>query len=139
MQSAELEIESRKRLQLVTVESIPKSKKAKTIVNLLCLEEAGRNKYSEELVFSSHKDGDAAVLCSSTKKLYQHPPIGAVSRVNILVKEDGTYNFQVGMYSTEKGLVSSDDDCLDILMTFLLYYELLGICIYASNIIIYRP
>ncbi len=32
MQSAELEIESRKRLQLVTVESIPKSKKAKTTV-----------------------------------------------------------------------------------------------------------
>ncbi len=46
---AECRIRSRKRLQLVTVESIPKSKKAKTIVNLLCLEEAGRNKYCDFL------------------------------------------------------------------------------------------
>ncbi len=115
MQSAETE--SRKRLQLVPAESIPKSKKAKTIVNLLCLEEAGKNKYSDELVFSLHKDGDAAVLYSSTRKLYQHPPIGAVSRVKINVKEDGSYNFQVGMYSKEKGLLSSDDEYLAILKT----------------------
>ena len=49
--------------------------------------------------------------CTSTLQL-PAPSNWAVSRVNILVKEDGTYNFQVDMYSKEKGLVSRDDDIL---------------------------
>ena len=91
-------------------------KKAKYSVNLHDLEEAGRQRYSD-LVFSSCEIDGGPVLICTTKKLYTHPPIGAVSRVKIIVKEDGRYDFQVSVYSKEQGLVSNKDEYLHILET----------------------
>ena len=69
------------------------------------LEEASKLLYPE-LVFASCVDenGNCALTCSR-RDLYNHPPLGLVSRVRIVLDQNGKYSFQVLLFSEEEGTI----------------------------------
>ena len=48
----------------------------------------------------------------SRRDMYNHPPLGIVSRVYVVIDEDGKYDYQVLLFSKEKGCISTVDDYL---------------------------
>ena len=60
-----------------------------------------------ELVFAIRtvkEHGVGAVTCCQ-KEMYNHPPLGLISRVQIVVDEDGKYDYQVLIFTEEKGYI----------------------------------
>ena len=54
---------------------------------------------------------DRCITCSR-RDLHNHPPLGLVSRVQVVVNQDGKYDFQVILFSKEKGSITTIDDYL---------------------------
>ena len=75
------------------------------------LEESGKQQYPD-LAFVSciNEHGDSVLTCSR-RDLYNHPPLGLVSRVQV-VDQDGKYDFQVLLFSKERGSVTTIDEYL---------------------------
>lgn len=69
--------------------------------------EAGKNRFPELLY--SLSSAEKFLVCTR-KDLHNHPPIGMISRVWIIVAEDGGYDFQVLFFSKEKGNISNIED-----------------------------
>lgn len=44
------------------------------------------------------------------KDVYNHPPSGLISRVQITIDQDSQYNFQVLLFNKEKGSISTVDE-----------------------------
>ena len=76
------------------------------------LKKTGEEKYPD-LVFVSctNELGDGVLTCSR-RDVYNHPPLGLVSRIQIVVDQDGKYDFQVLLFSKEKGSISTTDEYL---------------------------
>ena len=55
-------------------------------------------------------DSGGVFLVCSRKDLHNHPPIGMINRVRLIISEDGSYNLQVIFCSKEKGIVSNVED-----------------------------
>ena len=72
-------------------------KKAKIVsFTLEQLDKAGKEKYITDLVFVAgiNENGDGVLTCSR-RDVYNHPPLGLVSRVQVVVDQDGKYDFTV--------------------------------------------
>lgn len=54
------------------------------------------------------------VLSCPRKDLHNHPPIGMIHRVRLVVAEDGRYDFQVIFCSKEKGVINTSNDFLKL-------------------------
>ena len=48
------------------------------------------------------------------KDMYDHPPLGTVSRVSIVINETGGYDFRVLMFVKERGTIASVDQFLGL-------------------------
>ena len=78
------------------------------------LEEASKLLYPE-LVFASCVDENRnCALTCSRRDLYNHPPLGLVSRVRIVLDQNGKYSFQVLLFSKEEGSINTIDEYLQL-------------------------
>ena len=78
------------------------------------LQEAGKQHYPDlAFVSCTNERGDNVLTCSR-RDLHDHPPVGLVSRVQIVVDQDGSYDFQVVMFSKEKGSITTVDEYLEL-------------------------
>ena len=76
------------------------------------LEEAGKQMYPDlAFIACTNECGDSVLTCSR-RDLYNHPPLGLVSRVQVVVNQDGKYDFQVILFSKEKGSITTIGDYL---------------------------
>ena len=57
------------------------------------------------------EDGVGAITCHR-RDMYNHPPLGLVSQVQVVVDQDGKYDYQVLLFSKEKGCISTIDEYL---------------------------
>ena len=90
-------------------------KRSKTVYfTLQELEEAGEQWYPELVTTSCTNEDGNNVLACSRRDFHNHPPLGLVSRVQIIVDQDGKYDFQVVMFSKEKGSINTVDDHLEL-------------------------
>ena len=76
------------------------------------LKEAGKQQYPDlSFVSCTNEHGDSVLKCSR-RDLHSHPPLGLISRVQVVVNQDGTYDFQVVMFNKEKGSITTIDEYL---------------------------
>ena len=62
------------------------------------LEEAGKQLYPDLAFMSCTNECGDSVLTCSRRDLHNHPPLGLVSRVQVVVNQDGKYDFQVILF-----------------------------------------
>lgn len=72
--------------------------------------EVGKKHFPDLEFCLNHADLGEKFLVCSRKELHNHPPLGMIQRVKILVCEDGNYDFQVTFCSKEKGVITDDSD-----------------------------
>lgn len=78
------------------------------------LVEVGQNRFPDlSCCLDSAEEGGRFLVCSR-KDLYNHPPIGMINRVRIVISEDGSYDFQVIFCSKEKGTIDTVTDFIRI-------------------------
>ena len=75
-------------------------------------EAAGLDRYPELSFEWGTVSGGNCVLTCTRRDLYEHPPLGLVSRAKIVLDERGEYNFQVLLFSKEKGIISTVEEYL---------------------------
>ena len=76
------------------------------------MKKTGEEKYPDLVFVSYTNELGSGVLTCCRRDVYDHPPLGLVSRVQIVVDQDGKYDFQVLLFSKEKGSISTTDEYL---------------------------
>ena len=83
------------------------------LISLKELETAGIARFPE-LSFVWGNINEDAILTFSRQDMYNHPPLGAVSRVSIVINENGGYDFRVLMFVKETGTINSVNQFLEL-------------------------
>ena len=93
-----------KRSSCSVLPGVEGQKRCRSLLSLSELLEVGKSFPDLQFCVNSSDSGENVLVCSR-KELHNHPPLGMIHRVKILVKEDGNYDLQVTFYSKETGIV----------------------------------